>query len=238
METSSHMQPGRTMTILRPLPLLLCAACGGGSPSEDAAVDIDNGMCGTMLRFTGEYVDWDNDKSFCGIFNAQLAVQGTGVRDTLPPNGRIDVCVPDQPTTLIDIAPPASAPECLADRTHNYLLPGIAVANRAVILAGVAWSGRNFVQGREAVQPGKAQVFVHVSGPARAVSLDAAHSHGPIQAVATDTWMPGDTGHDVFIPDVDPAGGTGTLSIAGGAVGAGPIPLIADKITTLTVITH
>jgi hypothetical protein len=226
------------MTIPRFLPLLLCAACGGGSDSHDAAVDIDNGMCGAMLRFTGEYVDWDNDTSFCGVFNAQLTVQGTGARDMLPPNGRIDVCVPDQPITLIDIALPASPPECLTDRTHNYVLPGIAVADKAVILAGVIWSGRNFVQGREAVQPGKAQVFVHVSGPDRAVSLDAAHSHGPIQAVVMDTWAPGDAGHEVFIPDVDPAGGSATLSVAGGAIGAGPIPLVADKITTLTVITH
>jgi hypothetical protein len=190
-----------------------------------------------MIRFTGEYVDWDNDKSFCGIFNAALTPQG-GARVTLPPNGRIDLCVPDQATTLIDIAVPPAAPDCLADRTRNYVLPGIGVASKAVILAGGNWQGRNFVEGREQVDPAKAHVFVHVSGPARAVSLDAGHSHGPIQAVVTDTWAPGDSGHEVFIPDVDPAGGSATLSVAGGAVGAGAIPLAAGKITMLTVITQ
>jgi hypothetical protein len=56
--------------------------------------------------------------------------------------------------------------------------------------------------------------------------------------VVTDTWAAGDTGHEVFIPDVDPAGGFATLSVAGGATGAGSIPLVAGKMTTLTVITH
>lgn len=225
------------MTTSRLLPLLL-AACGGGSDSHDAAVDIDNGMCGTMIRFTGEYVDWDNDKAFCGIFNAQLTVQGSSTPNGLPPNGRIDLCIPDQPITLIDIMPPSSPPECLSDRTHNYVLPGIAVANKAVILAGVSWHGRNFVEGRETVQPGKAQLFVHVFGPARAVSLDAGHSHGAAKAVVTDTWAPGNAGHEVFIPDVDPSGGSAVLSVEGGAIGAGSIPLVAGKITTVTVITH
>jgi hypothetical protein len=118
------------------------------------------------------------------------------------------------------------------------VLAGLAVANKAVILAGVPWHGRNFVSGREAVTPGKAQVFVHIAGPARAVSLDAGHSYADIQAVVTDTWAPGNSGHEVFIRDVDPVGGTATLSVDGGAIGAGSIPLVADKITTLTVITH
>lgn len=240
VEISRHMHAARPMitTTSKILPLMLCAACSGGSGSADAAPDIDNGTCGAMLRLTGEYVDWDNDTLFCGIFNAQLTVQGGGGPHSLPPNGRIDICVPDQPTTLIDIAPPAAPPQCLVDRTRNYTLPALAVVSKAVILAGVDWSGRNFVQGRETVQAGKAHVFVHISGPARAVSLDAAHSHGPIQAVVTDTWAPGNTGHEVFIPDVDPAGGTAMLSVVGGAIGAGAIPLMADKITTLTVVTQ
>jgi hypothetical protein len=107
-----------------------------------------------------------------------------------------------------------------------------------VIQAGGFWSGRTFLQGRETYDMTKAQVYVHISGPARAVSLDAAHSHGPPQAVVDKTWAPGDTGHEVFIPDVDPAGGSATLSVTGGAIGAGSIPLAAGKMTTLTVITN
>jgi hypothetical protein len=121
---------------------------------------------------------------------------------------------------------------------HPYFLSAIGVANKAVILAGVPWHGRNFIKDREMVTPGKAHVYVHIAGPAHAVSLDAGHSYGKIQAVVTDTWANGDSGHEVFIPDIDPVGGTATLSVDGGAVGTGSIPLEADKITTLTVITH
>lgn len=229
------------MTTARLVLLLMIAGCGGGSNAADAAPDIDNGTCGAMIRFTGEYVDWDNDTTFCGLPGSIFTVRDTGLKDTLPPNGRVDVCVPDQPTTLIDITPPSTIPSCKTVDPMlmlKYLLPGIAVANKAVILAGGFWSGRTFLQNRETYDLTKAQVYVHIDGPARAVSLDSAHAHGPLQAVVDKTWAPGDTGHEVFIPDVDPSGGTATLSVAGGAVGAGSIPLAAGKMTTLSVITH
>lgn len=226
------------MTAARFSFLFMIGACGGGGASPDAAVDTGNGICGTSLRFVGEYVDWDNDKSFCAIANAQVTVQGTGTQKVTPLNGEIDLCIPDQPVTLLDITPPVTVPDCKTDKTHNYRLPTLAVASKAVIAAGGEWAGRTFVEGRETYNPAKAQVLVHVNGTPRAVSLDAAHAHGPIQAVANDTWAPGDTGYEVFIPDVDPAGGSATLSVAGGAVGEGSIPLVAGKLTTLAVIAN
>jgi hypothetical protein len=235
------IHPAGGMTTARVALLLMLVGCGPGSNAADAAPDIDNGTCGSMLRFTGEYVDWDNDTTFCGLPGSVFTVRGSGTTVTLnAPNGRVDLCVPDQAVTLIDITPPRTIPGCKPDPMMNlvYSLPGLAVANKAVVLAGGFWSGRTFVQGRETHDTAKAQVYVHVVGPARAVSLDAGHTHGPIQAVVTSTWAPGDTGHEVFIPDVDPAGGSATLSIAGDAIGAGSIPLVANTMTTLTVITH
>jgi len=79
-----------------------------------------------------------------------------------------------------------------------------------VILAGGFWSGRGFTMTRQAVDPAKAQVFVHVNGTPRQVSLAA--MHGPAQARMTESWALGDTGQDVFFPDVDPAGGATMLS--------------------------
>jgi hypothetical protein len=218
-----------------------CDGCGGGSGSVDAAPDIDNGMCGTMLRFTGEYVDWESDTTFCGLPGTDFTIPGGATQRIIAPNGRIpDICVPDQPTTLLDITPPSSLPSCkvIPDPQPKYSLPGIAVVNKAVILAGGFWSGRTFIDGRETYDAAKAQVYVHIDGPARAVSLDASHSHGPAQAVTTNMWAPGDTGHEVFIPDVDPSGGSVTLLVAGGAIGTGSIPLVAGKMTTLSVVTH
>jgi hypothetical protein len=223
------------MIPFRCFALVVLCACGGSSASHDAGVDVDNGTCGSQLRFTGEYVDWDNEAKFCGIFGAQFAARG-GTQAMTAPNGRFDLCVPDQDVTLVDVTPPAAVPDCKADKAHLYTLPAIAVANRAVLLAGGAWSGRAFVDGRQSYDPTRAQVFVHVDGKAAAVSLDAGHAHGAIQVVTAGAWTAGNAGQDVFIPDVDPAGGSATLAIAGGATGAGAIPLVAGKLTLVTVI--
>src|SRR4051812_50200005 len=110
--------------------------CGVGSGSADAAPDIDNGMCGTMLRFTGDYVDWDKDTAFCGLPGSIFTIPGVGDKIIGAFNGRIDFCIPDQPTTQMDITPPAMVPDCKADKSNTYQLHGVAVANKAVILAG------------------------------------------------------------------------------------------------------
>jgi hypothetical protein len=221
-----------------------CGACGDdGGAAVDApiTVDIDNGSCGDQLRFTGEYVDWDTDASFCGIFDALFQVQGDGAMDTTAPNGRFDLCIPSAPAqVLLDITPPVDASQCTTPPS-TYTLPGIAVATKEVILAGGFWSGRNVTVDRQAslgvtLDPTKAHVFVHVAGTPRPVALAAAHD--PPQAVAATTWGPGDTGHEVFFPNVVVGGGTTTLSVTGGAIGQGEIPLAADKITTVTVIAN
>ncbi len=220
--------------------LFSMGACGDdGSGPVDAktpTVDIDNGSCGDTIRFTGEYVDWDADSSFCGIHDALFQVQGDGAMDSTAPNGRFDLCVPDQAVTLLDITHPTATSQCTSP-PGTYSLPAIAVANRAVILAGGFWSGRAFTMGRQTFDPTKAQVFVHVEGPARALSIAA--SHGPTQAVSTTIWGLGDTGHDVYFPDVDPSGGTTMLSVAGGgAIGAGAIPLVAGTMTNVSIIVN
>ncbi len=219
------------------LLLVLASACGddGGVVDAPQTVDIDNGSCGDTVRFTGELVDWDQDQGFCGIFDALFQVQGDGAMDTTAPNGRFDMCVPDQPETLVDVTPSANASAC-AQIGGTYPLPAIAVANKAVIFAGAFWSGRLFTMPRETVDAAKAQVVVHVEGTPRAVSLSA--THGETQAIATDVWAVGDTGHEVFFRDVDPAGETTTLSVAGGAIGAGAIPLTAGKVTLVTVVAN
>ena len=139
---------------------------------------------------------------------------------------------------------PSTASPCTVP-AGTYVLAGIAVADKAVIQAGVVISARAFTTARQttvfqavgaAFDPAKAQVFVHVDGTPRAVSIAAAHA--TTQAVAATTWTAGDTGHDVFFPNVDIGGGTTTVSVAGGAVGTGAIPLVAGTITNVTVIAN
>jgi hypothetical protein len=224
------MSTARSVALL----VMFCACSDDAGPQDAAPPDIDNGSCGATVRFTGEYVDWDSGGGVCGIYAAELAVQGGGERMTTAPNGRFDLCIPDAAVVLVDITPPAAESQCTTPRA-TYSLPAIAVASKAVITAGGFWSGRGFVTARQAIDATKAQVFVHVNGPPREVSISAAH--GPAQARANDAWSSGAIGQDVFFPDVDPAGGATMLS-ASGAIGAGSIPLVAGKMTNLSIITH
>jgi hypothetical protein len=221
--------------------LLALVACGGDDAAVDApiTVDIDNGTCGAQLRFTGEYIDWDQDSGFCGIFNATFA-DGANT-DSTAPNGRFDMCIDrGAAQTTLAITPSTTPSEC-TDPQSTYPIPGLAVASSAVITAGGFWSGRNFSAARQAtlgvaIDPAKAQLFVHVEGTPRAVSIDAAHD--PSQANAATTWAAGDTGHDVFFPNVSVGAGTTVLSVAGGAIGTGAIPLVAGKMTSVSVIAN
>jgi hypothetical protein len=231
------------------LPLLLAAsACSDdGSMPIDAPVDavdvppdVDNGTCGDQVRFTGEYVDWDTHTSFCGIFNATITVAGGGASDTTAPNGRFDLCIPDAPTTRLDVTQPTAASEC-TQPPSMYTVPTLFVADKAVIEGGGMFSGRAFTVARQdtfvpAFDATKAQVFVHIDGAARTLSLDA--SRDPAQIVMGTMWTQGDTGTDVFFPNVDVGSGTTVLSATGGTtIGTGSIPLVAGTITNITLRT-
>jgi hypothetical protein len=226
-----------------PTAIVACEGCGddGGNGPVDApiTVDIDNGSCGDQLRFTGEYVDWDSaEATFCGIFDALFEVQGgNGSMDTTAPNGRFDQCISGtDPVTILDITPSADDSQC-ANPPSPYPLGGIAVANAAMLRAGGFWSGRNFTTAREAtlgvtLDPAKAHVFVHVDGPARTISLAAAH--GAAQTFSGTAWGPGDTGTDLFFPNVD-VGTTALTATGGQTIGTGDIPLVANKITNVSL---
>jgi hypothetical protein len=220
--------------------LAACGACGDDGGTVDAApactVSFDNGSCGDQLRFTGEYVDFDNDTTFCGIFEATFEEAGGGM-DITAPNGRFDMCVSG--STSVAVTPSANMSQC-TQPSSTYSRSAIAVANEDVLRCGAAWSGRNITAAREAslgvtLDAAKAHVFVHVDQGSRTIALAA--THGTTQAVTDTTWAAGDTGHEVFFPNVDIGAGTTALTITGGAaLGAGDIPLVANKITLVTVL--
>jgi len=225
--------------------VLLLAACGddGGTADASFTIDIDNASCGDTLHFTGEYVDWDTDVSFCGIGDATVEVEGDGATDTTAPNGRFDLCIPrTTPTNKLIVTQPPGNSMC-ANPPSGYSVPTILFANRDVILAGGFFSARAFTTARQdsffqaaglTFDSNKAQVFVHVNGTPNAVSLAA--NHAAPQAIVATTWGAGDTGKNVFFPNVDAGSGTTTLTVAGGAIGTGSIPLIAGTITNVAVL--
>ena len=227
--------------------LAACSACGDDAGNVDAGlvIDIDNASCGDQLHFTGEYVDWDTDTSFCGIGDATVTVEGDGATDTTAPNGRFDLCIPrDMRTVRLDVMQPSGNSMC-ASPAAGYSVKVLLHANRDTILAGGFFSARAFTTARQDTffqavgQPfdsSKAQVFVHVSGTPHKVSVAAAH--GPAQAIAATTWAAGDTGKNVFFPNVDVGAGTTMLTVEGGAIGTGAIPLEAGTITNVSVLVH
>lgn len=232
---------------MRSLPLVLvlaaCSACGddGGSAVDATPViDIDNGSCGNQLNFSGEIVDADSTMAmFCGVNNVQL--DGGGAMETTAPNGRIDqMCIPRSGVTQITVTPAATPSGCIA-APGTYTLPAIAVANPATILAGGFFSARLVTMQRlTTLVPGfdmaKAHVMVHVDGPTRGVAILA--THAAAQAHNGTTWAAGESGNDVLFPNVDVANGSTMLTVVGGAIGTGSIPLQAGKLTLVTVMTR
>jgi hypothetical protein len=199
---------------------------------------VDGGPCGADVLATGEIVDWDStDASFCGVFGATFQVHGDATRHaTTAPNGRFKLCIAPAPTTRIDITPPSAASQCTVP-SSSYTVPGILVADRAVLASGALISARAFTVMRAPAfgyDATKAQVFVHVEGTPRAVSVTGTHD---APQAFTGAWAAGDTGANVFFPNVDPAPGSTTIAVAGGATGAGAAPLAAGTFTYVTVVT-
>lgn len=239
------MLAGRVVVSVTLLLVTCLGACGDdGAGPVDAApvpVDIDNGSCGDQIRFTGEYVDWDSQTSFCGINEALIEVIG-GSMDSTAPNGRFDLCIPDAAATRLDVTQPTAMSQCTTPPAA-YTIPTILHAQKVVIQSGGFFSARAFTAARQAsfftlvgaaFDPTKAQVLVHIDGPARTVTLAAAH--GTAQTANATGWVPGTAGTDVFFPNVDV--GTTTLSVTGGALGTGSIPVEANKVTNVTVLAN
>lgn len=213
--------------------------------NKDASVDIDNGSCGDQVRFTGEYVDWDSHTAFCGIKDATLDVAG-GATDATAPNGRFDLCLPGaNATTLLMITQPTAASQC-TQPASTYMVPTVVYASKAVIRGGGFYSARSITMARlptfftqigQTYDAAKAIVVVHVNGATpRAVSL--AGDHGAPQTITGTTWAAGDTGTDVVFPNVGVAGGKVKLSIAGGGIGEGDVPVVAGAITNVALIAN
>lgn len=214
--------------------LLAVAACGDDGGSKDAAITD-----GQPLTFTGEYVDWDSTDTgfFCGIFQATFAVHGDPSRtNTTNPNGRFTLELAPAQITQVDITPPTGQSECSQPKS-TYDVPGIIIADASVIASGQMVSARSFTVDKAPMvgyDTTKAQVLVHVDGTPRAVSITGMHQ--PAEAFDGMMWAAGDTGVNVYFPNVDPAAGTTTISTTGSALGTGTFPIAAGTFTYVTLV--
>jgi hypothetical protein len=224
---------------------VVSGACCSSSPKKpDAQIDSppdsppDAFSCPASRFFTGEYVDWDSTtNTFCGINQATFQVTGDATRiDHTNPNGRFQLCLAVPQATRVDITPPTTPSECLVP-TSTYTMPGLTIADPAVIATGELFSLRDFTVARQAtlgvtLDAAKGHVFVHVDKTAQPVSLSA--SSDPGQAWSGTAWAAGTQGSNVFFSNV--TAGTTTVSMTGGAVGTGSVPVEAGKITYLTLV--
>jgi hypothetical protein len=221
-------------------------ACGGGNDTpHDAAPDVPPGMCGAEATLSGEMIDWDStETAFCGVAGAVWTVHGDASRTkTTPPNGRLAICLAHQAQTILDVTPPSSGSQC-PGVSGTYPLAGVAILPDVVLAAGATFSVRAMVQSRmdsmstqigTPINLADGQLYVHVQGTPRAVSISTRHS--PTQRFDGTTWAAGDTGSDVFFPNVGIDTGPVTVSVAGDAIGTGSYTLEPGKMTYLTVVT-
>ena len=207
-------------------------------------------MCGAEATLSGEMIDWDStETAFCGVAGAVWTVRGDSSRKMMtPPNGRLAICLAHQAQTVLDVTPPSGGSQCpglFGMPMNTYPLAAVAILPDAVLSAGATFSVRAMVQSRMAsmatqigapFDSGAGQLYVHVDGAARQVSISAAHA-APQRFDGTH-WTAGDTGSDVLFPNVAIGSGMVTVSVAGGAIGTGSFPLVAGKLTYLTVVTR
>ena len=237
--------------------LLVACGCGEVKDKPDAPVGdgkttdgkaIDAGMCSGGISFTGEDVDWDStDTAFCGVFNATLKVRGSSdpaQSDTTSPNGRWVMCLPLQTPVTIDLTPPTGNNPC-ATSPGSYGLKGIAVADAQVqaMLTGTdVFRIREFSTNRatgfyaqigRAYDPTKGALMVHVVGAQHPVAITAVHDQ--VEKSDGTTWQAGDTGVDVYFPNIPV--GTTTIQAATGTTGAISVPIEANTITYATIVT-
>lgn len=248
------MLPGRCLGSASIAPgavalALALGACGDdGATHKDASpdvpIDTPPGMCGSGMFFTGELIDWDwTLTKACGVFNSTLTVRGqTAPGDTSSPNGRFELCVPRQAQALVDVVHSTSASPC-SGVTGSYPVPAVLVAQQAVIDANGLFSARAMTQARQdamftqigtSYDANQAQLVVHVDGTPRPVSISA--NHDTTQRFDSTAWSAGDTGSDVFFPNVVP--GSVQVTVAGGAIGAATVTLEKGRFTYLTVIAN
>jgi hypothetical protein len=225
----------------------LGACSDDGGKARDASIDTLPGVCGGVTSFTGDIVDWDStEASFCGVNNAVFKVHSDpACTSTTAPNGRFQLLIPQEAKTVVDIVPPTAGSGCtaLAGKANTYKLPAVVIASAAVIAAGGAYSARAMAEFRVAemfaqigqpLKAGRAQLVVHVNGIQHPLQISGAHD--ATQRFDGTAWAAGDTGRDVFFPNIDLSLGLVIVDTTGPSTGTGTYLLEPDKVTYLAII--
>lgn len=233
-------------------------ACGGDDgndkPVDGSVADAPpDSLCGSDKAFEAEVIDWvATTTTFCGVNNATATVRGATAKTAkTAPNGRLQLCLANKDVTLIDVAPSATASDCTTPKSP-YPNAGVIVVTQAQLDAGVQPSARfmtadtmtkTFNTGvLGAYNANQAQLVVHLTGPAKVVTLGTGSHSVPLYWNGT-AWVQGTgdsaTATDVYFPNVDASTSTKV------SVGTTDIPLSptagtleAGKFTYVTFVTN
>lgn len=215
------------------LAALALAACSDSPSTPDGGPDGPN-PCPSPERFyTGELLSWDSTPGmFRGVFDAAYTVEGQAARtDRTSPNGRFELCLADAAVTQLTVEP----------TTASMFQGGIAVAEAEVMRAVAMVSMRTFTPTQEAafsprLAAGKAHVFVDVSGKQRTVTVAGA---SPTFAWDGASWAPataGATGAALFFANLEPSAAPVAAAMSGTHLGGKQVPLVADRVTWVTMV--
>lgn len=230
------------------IAVAVCAACDGSAARSDADLgDVGSaGVDADLVNFTfrGRYLDWDSTSAApCPIVAAKWYATYDDSRVSVTDSEGVFSLRLAAYTPLLDVLPPAAASAC-AEGT--YTLHGIAIAPPAVVAAGGELTARSMTTARiatfyasigAAFDASRGHLLVHVNGPPRALAITG--SHGPVQSFSGSAWSPGDSGTDVFFPNIELSGAMPTTTVTatgGNALGLGSVPLVAGAITYMPVV--
>lgn len=219
---------------------LVAAACSDDTVTPidapvDAAIDaVDAQGCGSDFLFTGEYLDWDsNPSAFVGVFEARWTVRGDASRTGLTnPNGRVELCIVPAATSTIDVTQAAYLPAIFVAQPTVFQSPGMFFSSKGLktdrALTFYQSLGLTFDATR-------AHVLVQKQGTPMSLSLTGGGTAFAADNVDDVTWTAGSSGGLVLFANVDPAGGTATLSAGAAFVGPTSLPLEAGKLTITSI---
>jgi hypothetical protein len=235
--------------------LIALAACHGGHAATDAmifdapaAIDaIDAPIsCGTGYRFAGRYLDWDSTEAApCPIAGATWTARDNSSRTaTTDATGAFSLCLESYLPFLV-VAEPTAPSSCASG---SYAMPATAISQPAVFFAGGAFVARAMTADRvttfyasfgSSFDATRGNLLVHVDGGPRTVSISSASD--PPQAFDGAVWAASTVGGDVLFPNIDLGSAMSpqtTVTVTGGAIGTGSVPLAAGAITYIAVVAN
>lgn len=222
--------------------------CPSNPATPDAAIDapvdarrdalVDAGPCGVDRLLTGDFVDWDSTTvNFKGIFDGSFTVDGAPTRtDKTSPNGRFELCIVSSARTRLLVDAPGAGATGYVD--------ALLIADQAVLDIAGSLSTRSFTNARAmsfyteqniagGYDASRAQLLVQTIGAPRAVTIDRAASP---RALNGETWSATAAGSEVLFANLDPIQDQVVVGSSGTVVGAGAVPLVAGKLTFVTLI--